>query len=63
MTMRNFDVCLAHCCPCFFSLMKEALYTSNRKKDTSVLSFDYISARYEKTFSTEKKLGNIVYMF
>ena len=37
----------------FFSLMKEALCESERKNDTSVLLYQYISARYTDGFATE----------
>ena len=53
MAMRNFDVSFTRCCPCFLSLLTEALYNSKRKNDTSVLLSDYVSSRYEKTFAIE----------
>ena len=63
MTMKNVDVSFARCCPCFISLLKEAIYDSKPKNDTSILLFDYIVSLYEKAFATETfvKSGTILF--
>ena len=63
MAMKIFEVSFTRCCPCFLELLKEALYESDRKKDTSALMYQYVSSRYEGGFVTETYVCSATILF